>query len=79
MPKDLHLDQLFADLERGVAVDPEQTLAALGDALGKAAREREWGTASLLALAAFRIDAGKAPDLTRISEDLSRLFAAWER
>lgn len=79
MPKDLHLDQLFADLERGVAVDPERALAALGDALEQAARDRSWGTASLLALAGFRIDAGKAPDLTRINEDLTRLFAAWEQ
>ncbi len=73
------VEDLFQALEEGRVAKPEETLAVLKGVLGDAAREGQWGVACLIALAGYRIDAGKKVDLPRIDRDMTQLFAAWDR
>lgn len=72
-------DELFAHLEAGRLADPDRALKMTGEGIINAVRTKEWGVASLLSLAAVRIDLGKPVDLAQISNDLTRLMKQWER
>ena len=73
------VEDVFQALEEGRVAKPEETLAVLKGVLADAAREGQWGVACLIALAGYRVDAGKKVDLPRIDRDMTQLFAAWDR